>query len=54
MYTDNSTKKVQANFQELEKKIKQTPIRLPILGGLHFCGLAAHLLGNYIIQNNRQ
>jgi len=51
MYTDNSTKLVQANFDKLVKKIRQTPIRLAMLGGLHRCGSTAHLLGNYIIQN---
>jgi hypothetical protein len=50
MYTDNSTKLVQANFNKLVKKNRHTPIRLAMQGGLHRCGLTAHLLGNYIIQ----
>ncbi len=47
----SNTAQVQHAYRQVEKKIKSQPIRLAMIGGLHRCGLATHLLANAYIRN---
>jgi hypothetical protein len=47
----SNTAQVQHAYRQVVKKIKSQPIRLAMIGGLHRCGLATHLLVNAYIRN---
>jgi hypothetical protein len=49
--TSNTAQVQDAYRQVVKKTIKSQPIRLAMIGGLHRCGLATHLLANAYIRN---
>jgi hypothetical protein len=51
----SNTAKVQDAYRKVVKRtIKSQPICLAMIGGLHRCGLATHLLSNAYICNAKQ
>jgi len=52
MEKSSNTAQVQDAYRQVvQKTIKSQPIRLAMIGGLHRCGLATHLLANAYIRN---
>jgi cell envelope opacity-associated protein A len=47
----SNTAQVQHAYRQVVQKIKSQPIHLAMIGGLHKCGLATHLLANAYIRN---